>query len=323
MQLPKYDVHRHMGGSISPMTVWKIIETTKDFRVATDYDEICGRMTFKDGESRNFQHFLSKFTLLDVVKWPDWAVELAIIQICRDLESDGIAYSAISLSIDKYVRSGAWTVEEIIEFIYNKFREHGKTHNTHVDLLLALPYHASKESQRRSSSIIRDNNLSSMFKGIDLVGDEHYFDPEFYVDILEPWREQDKIVRAHVGELPNRKDNVSAAINYLPLTNIAHGIFADDETLIKATDHGITFDLALHSNYYTGAVQDVRTHPINHMLQMGCRVTLNTDDPVQFGCTLDQEFKLALDSGLITEEQVLIIRENAIEAFRPSKSTVK
>ena len=76
------------------------------------------------------------------------------------------------------------------------------------------------------------------------------------------------------------------------------------------------FDLAIHSNLTTGAISDIMDHPMKRMLGLGCKVTLNTDDPTQFGCTLDDEFKLALDSGLITESQAKEIMSNACEAAR-------
>jgi adenosine deaminase len=50
------------------------------------------------------------------------------------------------------------------------------------------------------------------------------------------------------------------------------------------------------------------------MMRRGCKVTLNTDDPVQCACTLDGEFSAAVKNGLITKEDIDKIQRNAVMA---------
>lgn len=322
MKLQRCDVHRHLGGSISPDTVWEIIKRTNRFEIANNLSDVRSQMVCDLTKENTFSQFLNKFSILDKITWCDWAVDLATFQICKDISRDNIDYCAISLSIDKYLRSGIWSSQTIIEFIYNKFQTYSKHFDIQVDLLLALPYHASKQSQIDASNII-DSELHNLFIGLDLVGDEAFIDIDFYRDIVDRWRNRDKLVRAHVGELPSQSYNVTLTLDNLNITNIAHGIFATDYDLERAIDIGICFDLALYSNLYTGAVKDISLHPIKDMINKGCMITLSTDDPVQFNSTLDDEFNLAINNGLIDDKYIDIIRFNAINRFKPIKSIVK
>lgn len=312
----KCDIHRHLGGSISPDTVWEIAKRTDG--IGLTYEQLVKRMSCHQEFGIGFSAFLDKFKVLDEIEWPDWAIDLAIKQVCKDLSKEGIDYSEISLSLNKYVQNGLYSGEDahlhVADYLYDCFERYTTMFDVKVGLLLSLRYDSPRDQQLRYASIIENKRRAAFFVGIDLVGDEVEFDADFYRPILQQWHDAGKATRAHVGEMPGTEKNVEIAIYNLPVTRLAHGIHATDEVFSEAAKRGIVFDLAIHSNLTTGAVSDIIEHPMKHMLQMGCKVTLNTDDPTQFGCTLDDEFRLALDNGLITESQAKDIMANACEA---------
>lgn len=307
---PKYDIHRHMGGSISPETVWKIIEETGSYHIAQSLPEIRKRMTYSDGDVQTFSAFLDKLSILDNIPWPDWAIDLAVSQICNDIKSEGIDHCDLSFSVDKYVRGGLWRLGDALLFIKDRYRYHTARCGITVKLLLSLAYHSARPNQLKVASIISDKDLGNCVDGLDLVGDEVKFDPSFYWPIIKRWRDAGKITRAHVGELFGTGHHVKMAID-LGVSKIAHGIRGSAQDIELATKHGIVFDLALHSNMYTGVTSNIRNHPLSKMIDIGAMITLNTDDPVQFGCTLADEFELALSTGLATEQQLERIMDNA------------
>lgn len=304
----KCDLHRHMGGSISHDTVLTILRRTNR---ADNIDvELVRQQMVCDLNNIGFDAFLKKFDILNKIPWPKWAIDIAIKQICDDLKSEGIKYSEISFSINKYVDVG-WNPIEIISHIGNKFEKYSSKRGIKTALLLSLQYHKPKEQQIAYSDLIKEKAVREIVCGIDLVGDERYYDAKFYEPILNKWREYGKVLRAHVGELKGTCDHIKSAIEDLRVDRIAHGIQADDATIDIAIKHGVCFDLALHSNLITGVWNQLKTHPLKRMIQNGCCVTLNTDDPIQFNCTLDDEFQLAIDNNLITTSQANQLMHNA------------
>ena len=191
---------------------------------------------------------------------------------------------------------------------------HSHEHNVGIGLLLSLTYECPRELQLLFSNTIINRTVQNNLCGIDLVGNEQHFDAEVYKPIFDKWRPYGKTLRAHVGEMPGSGPNIKTAIEYLGATRIAHGVQASDDVLKSAADRRIYFDLALHSNLTTGAWDRIETHPLKRMVELGCIATLSTDDPVQFSCTLNDEFELAQKHGLITEVQAKGIMKNAWRA---------
>jgi adenosine deaminase len=147
--------------------------------------------------------------------------------------------------------------------------------------------------------------------GIDLVGDEKFFDAEFYKPHFEKWSRYQKMVRVHVGEV-GRVDNVKQALEQLKITNIAHGIdiIHDEELIKKAIDLDIQFDLALTSNLKIRPSLSMEAHPIHIMMDKGLKCTIGSDDPVVFATSLEDEYKL------VNYPAQAILKSNAEEFTR-------
>jgi len=298
-----------LGGSISPATVAEIINRTGRAN-SVSLDAITQKMTCNK-TNMGFKAFLEKFAILNEIPWPDWAIGLSIAQVCDDIKAAGIDYSEISLSIGKYLTPNRQPAS-VIQYIGELFEIHSKRNGIEVGLLLSLQYHSPRDLQLMHAHLIDNSKIRETFCGLDLIGDENYFDAKFYKPIFEKWRSYGiRTLRAHVGEMPGTGNNVRIAIEELGATRIAHGIQADNDVFKLAAERQVCFDLALHSNLVTGAWVDLHNHPIKRMLQLGCLVTLNTDDPIQFGCTLDDEFDLAIANGLIDASTALKIKHNA------------
>jgi len=199
-----------------------------------------------------------------------------------------------------------------VRLVGELFKRHAQRTGIQIGLLLSVQYHNSRENQLEYANLIDDPKIREIVCGLDLIGDENYFDVDFYKPIIDKWKAHGiHALRAHVGEMPGTGRNVAKAIKQLGITRIAHGIQASDDTLKLAADNQVCFDLALHSNMITGAWTDLESHPIKRTLNHQCCVTLNTDDPIQFNCTLDDEFELALANNLIDQSQVAQIMRNA------------
>ncbi len=293
------DCHRHLGGSINVDFIWDTIQKFNLKHLAESREDVCRQMTFYPNEIRDFHRFLDKFRILDEITWNEELIDASIKSISADLESENVHYAWIDFSINKYMHIG-WHKHEAIKFIYDSFERHRPGG---VGLILSLKYESMRASQRQYSKLIEHPIAADCLIGIDLVGDESYFDYEFYKPIFEEWNEAGKITRAHVGESQS-SDNVRKAIKGLNATNIAHGLkIFNDECLLKlALDAGVTFDMAITSNYLTGVWKDPQIHPSTAMIRAGLKVTIGSDDPVICSTTLENEFISAHAFGWSLEE---------------------
>ena len=283
----KIDPHRHLGGSISPECVWQMIQMRGYNYLASSFDDVQRAMTFQQDEPKTFHRFLDKFVILDEIIWDEELIDISIKNICKSLELENIDYCWLDFSINKYMHL-KWHKREAIKFIYESFQTHRPNK---VGLILSLKYESLRETQRQYAKLI--DEVGDMLLGLDLVGDEAYFDYNFYSPIFKHWKSANKMVRAHVGESQSA-ENVENAIIKMNATNVAHGIkCANDKRILQlALDNDVSFDLAITSNYVTGVLQDSEIHPVISMLDNHVNVTIGSDDPIQFGVSLDDEYNV-------------------------------
>lgn len=96
---------------------------------------------------------------------------------------------------------------------------------------------------------------------------------------------------AHAGE-SSGPEGVVDALDYLGAERIDHGVRAvEDVHLVQrlARDR-VPLDVCPTSNVRLGIAPSIGAHPVEHLRSQGVRVSLNTDDPVLFGTTVDAEY---------------------------------
>ncbi len=96
---------------------------------------------------------------------------------------------------------------------------------------------------------------------------------------------------AHAGE-SSGPEGVRDALEYLGAERIDHGVRAVEDPSLVAhlATTGVPLDVCPMSNVVLGVARSLAAHPVDALRRAGVRVSLNTDDPVLFGTTLDGEY---------------------------------
>jgi len=97
---------------------------------------------------------------------------------------------------------------------------------------------------------------------------------------------------AHAGE-SSGPEGVLDALEHLGAERIDHGIRAvEDPNLVRRLAAlGVPLDVCPTSNVRLGVAPSLAEHPVELLRRAGVRVSLNTDDPVLFGSTVDGEYR--------------------------------
>jgi len=269
-------------------------------------------MLFTPYENKDFHRFLKKFDVLNNIKWTENAISIIIQQICWDLAMEKIKYCELKLSISRYVRDLGIPPADVIKIIYDMICYEEERWASSYPLVLCLKYESDRNEQQAIADVINNKAVRGMLAGIDLVGDEAYFDVNFYRPIFEKYKEAGLGLEAHVGESQSAA-NVQQAVEILKVDRIAHGIKAVDhpDILAMIKENNIGMDIAISSNIYTGVVQSIKEHPVKKLFDFGIDVTIGTDDPVILGTNLDMEYSYLFQLGF-TESQIIKIMDNSI-----------
>ena len=127
---------------------------------------------------------------------------------------------------------------------------------------------------------------------------------------------------AHAGEVVGA-ESVRAALAALPLQRIGHGVRAIEDPLLvrELVRRGVTLEVCPGSNIALGLYRDRRDHPLRRLLEAGCRVTLNSDDPAFFDTSIGREYDLAADELGFSRAELAGITRVALEAAFVDEST--
>lgn len=295
------DLHRHFSGAISCETVSNILDV--------DIEIVKKRMTYSSHENVTYDSFFEKFNIFNEITWTKELIAYTIQDCIWGIKKEGIDYAEIKFTIDKYKNNILTNDKEIISWIAHNFEEFSSKYGINVDLILCLKHDLDKSRQLEIANLIKDDIIAECICGIDVVGNEKYFEVEFYKPIFEMWNNAKKACMIHVGEIYNPK-NVYDAINNLKIDRICHGIaVCDDKELAKKTsDKLISFDICPTSNLFTG-VAKIKDHPVSKMLNNGFLITIGTDDPVIFNTTIQKEYNLIKQICKLSDEDINLLKE--------------
>jgi adenosine deaminase len=151
--------------------------------------------------------------------------------------------------------------------------------------------------------------------GFNLAGDEAGFPPGLFADAFAIAHDGGLGCTVHAGEHAGA-DSVRGALT-LPVTRISHGVRAiEDPALVdELAARGIVLEVCPTSNVATGVFPSYEEHPMRALHDAGVKVTLGSDDPPYFGCSIGGEYALARTRlGFEEEGDLEHITRTAIEA---------
>lgn len=122
---------------------------------------------------------------------------------------------------------------------------------------------------------------------------------------------------AHAGE-SSGPEGVREAVEVLGAERIDHGIRAVEDPRLVAdlARRQVPLDICPTSNRILGLTPDPALHPLDRLRAAGVRVSLNTDDPLIYGCDLVGEYvSTARTFGWGKDELVSVARTSVDSCF--------
>ena len=163
--------------------------------------------------------------------------------------------------------------EQVLE-LAQKFRDQG---------VVGIDFAGNEEMAEDSTHIFTDKEIS-MFKKAKELGIHR---------------------TCHAGEA-GPAANVGFAIDEMCAERIGHGyrVINDKALYEKCLAANVHFETCPQSSYFTGAISPYQHNSIIQFAEDGANFSINKDDPLTFGSTLDLEYKYLYELGL-TEAHVV------------------
>lgn len=309
--IPKIELHCHLDGSIRPETLANLS--------GFSLEEVKAK-TIASIDIKDLNEYLEKFDLpISLLQTKDTLLRVTK-ELVEDLVNDGVIYAEIRFAPLKHTKAGL-TGEEVVESVLAGLKEAPIP----IRLILCMMRDAGIDENRE---VI---NLAVKFQSkgvcaIDLAGAEALYKTKTFKPLFIEIKKNNIPITIHAGEA----DGISSILSAISFgaKRIGHGIRAIEDqavcNLLKSKR--ILLEICPTSNIQTKVVDKYENHPIKELFNMGCLVSINTDNRTVSNTTLTCEYELlkdkcgfsindfykmnlfALESAFITDKEKDLIR---------------
>lgn len=292
--LPKVELHRHLEGSLRLATMLDIAHRD-GITIPVSMLNLSGLVQVQDEDPLTFTNFLEKFKTLRLFYRSPEVIHRITREAVEDAARDNIRYLELRFTPVALSRAEGFPLHDVIDWVITSAQEAAKKYKVKVGLIASVNRHESPELAEQVAWLAAEHVKNGMY-GLDLAGNEAEFPAAPFVGIFQEAKQAGLQITVHAGEWGGPQ-NVRDAIQLFDSDRIGHGVrvLEDENVTALARERGTIFEVCVTSNYQSGVVPALGSHPLVSMFESGLNVTLNTDDPSVSRITLSQEYHLACD----------------------------
>ncbi|MGC4090720.1 MAG: adenosine deaminase [Polyangiaceae bacterium] len=288
--LPKTDLHVHLDGSLRLET---ILELAKKEGIELPANDLAG-LKEAIGSGRNFGslvEYLRGFDITLRVMQTEESLERIAFELAEDAHHENVRYMEVRYAPMLHTRRGL-KLTRVVEAVLLGLRRARETYGIKANVIVCGIRNISPESSYEMAE------LAVAYKGrgvvgFDLAGAEADFPAKHHRAAFQLVRDNNINCTIHAGEAYG-PESIAQAIHVCGAHRIGHGcrLRENGDLLHYLNDHRIPLECCPSSNVQTGAVRDLRTHPLKLYFDLGLRVTINTDNRLITDTTVSKELYL-------------------------------
>ena len=304
-RLPKAELHLHIEGSLEPeMMIAKAFKHGITLPYAS-VEALRAAYNFS-----NLQEFLDLYYAgADVLRDRDDFYDLTWAYLQR-AQADNVVHSEIFFDPQTHTARGI-DVEDvvtgIIEALHDGEAELGITWRLIPNFLRHLT------EQDAIDTLAELEPYMAHFHGFGLDSSEVGNPPSKFARVFAEIRSRGLPVVAHAGE-EGPPEYIVEALDILKVSRIDHGIRAiEDQALTSRLARGqIPLTVCPLSNVKLCAVPSLAAHPLKKLMDAGCLVTINSDDPAYFGGYVGENYRAIATALDLSNEDLKMLAAMSI-----------
>ena len=288
--LPKTDLHVHLDGSLRLET---ILDLAKQEGIELPADDVAG-LREAIGCGRHFGslvEYLRGFDITLRVMQTEESLERIAFELAEDAHHENVRYMEVRYAPMLHTRRGL-KLTRVVEAVLLGLRRARETYGIKANVIVCGIRNISPESSYEMAE------LAVAYKGrgvvgFDLAGAEADFPAKHHRAAFQLVRDNNINCTIHAGEAYG-PESIAQAIHVCGAHRIGHGcrLRENGDLLHYVNDHRIPLECCPSSNVQTGAVRDLRSHPLKLYFDLGLRVTVNTDNRLITDTTVSKELYL-------------------------------
>lgn len=303
------DLHLHLDGALVKDDI-DYLAKLENVTLPLHYeDHIC-----VNSLCTSLNDYLRCFQVSSEVLQTKRALYEATKRTLAHLASQGLVYVEVRFSPQLHTARGLTQEEAVLAVIQ---AEKEMKDQIMSGLILCFMRHSLNNAFNYETIRVAKKYLNKGVDAVDLAGAESLYQTEEFAPLFAMVQDDQIPSTIHAGEADGPA-SVEAALAF-HAARIGHGVRAiySEETMKKIIEKQIPLEVCLTSEVQTKAVPSLDQHPFRKLMNMGCLLTINTDDPAISNIDLAGEYKLLKDNFSLTKEEAFSLMMNAVEcSFR-------
>lgn len=304
--IPKAELHLHIEGTFEPELMFKIAKRNQIDIPFKTIEEVKKAYTFDCLQDFLDIYYQGASVLIKEKDFYD--LTYSYFQKCA---IQNVRHVEIMFDPQTHTERGV-SFETVINGISKACYDAQKNYGITSFLIMSFLRHLTEEEA--FITLNQSIPFKDKIKAVGLDSSEKGNPPSKFKNVFKAAVKEGYIPIAHAGE-EGDAGYIWEALDVLGVQRIDHGNNAlQDLNLVKEI---IKRDIALTvcplSNTALQVVKNMKNHPLKKMMELGLKVTINSDDPAYFGGHLNQnyiEIQRALD---LTKKDLINLAKNSFK----------
>ncbi|GAA4237083.1 adenosine deaminase [Streptosporangium album] len=304
--LPKCELHLHIEGTLEPELKFELARRNGLELPYASVEEIRAAYSFDDLPS-----FLKiYYEGMDVLRTEPDFYDLAMAYL-RKAASQNVRYAEIFFDPQAHTSRGvpfAIVIRGLRRALIDAENQLG------IKAQLIMCFLRDFQAEYAMATLLESLPYREWIVGVGLDSDEKGNPPAKFAAVYERARQEGYLLTMHCDvDQENSTEHIRQAIEDIGVNRIDHGVNAlEDPALVEAIRaKGLGLTVCPISNGYV--TDSMKADAIRRMLDLGLRVTVNSDDPAYFAGYVQENLVALAEALTLSREELVQLERNAFE----------
>ncbi|MBS1549276.1 MAG: adenosine deaminase [Bacteroidetes bacterium] len=305
-QIPKAELHLHIEGTLEPELMFAIAQRNHVKIPYSSVEEVRNAYRFSCLQDFLDIYYAGAGVLLYEEDFYD--LTMAYFQHCAE---ENIVHTEIMFDPQTHTQRGI-SFETVIMGI-QKAREEAQE-KWGISSLLIMSFLRHLTQEEAFQTLTESLPYKQYITAVGLDSSEKGNPPSKFKEVYQAAIKEGYIPVAHAGE-EGPADYIEEALEDLQIVRIDHGnnCLTNPSLVQKLVMQKMALTVCPFSNLELKVVEDLKQHPAKKMLDLGLKVTINSDDPAYFGGYLTQNYIQLADALQLSKEEVATMVKNSFQ----------
>ncbi len=315
--LPKAELHLHIEGSFEPAQMFEIAKRNNiqiPYKTVEEIEE-----AYKFDCLQDFLDIYYQGASVLIHEQDFYDLTYSYLKKCAE---QNVRHTEIMFDPQTHTERGI-TFKTVVTGISKACEDAKKNLNVSSYLIMSFLRHLSEEDAFKT--LKESLPFKEKIKAVGLDSSEKGNPPSKFKNVYKAAIKEGYIPLAHAGE-EGPPEYIWEALDILKIKRIDHGnnCLQDDNLVKEIIQQDIALTVCPLSNTALQVVKDLKEHPLKKMMDLGLKVTINSDDPAYFGGQVNQNYiEIQKALGLSREDLVILAKNSFQYSLLPEDMKMK